>query len=290
MKLTRNIFGMTAAAFVAAGTFVHEARAVVITFETNQSYTTAGGNPANGNLANNAGTNIWNGPTTAGQDQIHVIANPHKTGANNSDQVISLIDQNDANTRLYRLFTPNIGTPTFNANTSVIEFGFQYLYDGFAPGSVATPLRFQIGDFGGGAQVMTFEFLNNGQINFNDGTTTNIKVKDGLGGVYTSSLDQWITVSGVLNYSTNTYTLFVNGVQQVGSGGGPDYNLDFQYTTNKQSTINLRAMGAVGASFSPILIDNITMQAIPEPASGALALAGLVGCLALRRGRQMAKC
>ena len=69
---------------------------------------------------------------------------------------------------------------------------------------------------------MTLEFLTNGQINYNNGTT-NYKVQTAGATTFTATTGTSINVSGLIDYSTQRYSIFFNGVEQIGGssiGGG----------------------------------------------------------------------
>ncbi|MBN8708015.1 MAG: PEP-CTERM sorting domain-containing protein [Verrucomicrobia bacterium] len=209
------------------------------------------------------------------------MSNSFSSG-NSSSQVVELFDTTRAQNDLYRIFNPSIGS-TFNSSSTVLSFGFQYLYDGIASTS-ASSLRYGIGEMGSGQQILRIELVSNGKLNFNDGTSY-ITVKNAQGSDLVSSLDQWITISGIADYSTNTYTLFVNGVQQVGSAGTGDFNMNFFSTANKTSVLNFFAMGSTGATYAPIYLDNVSLQAVPEPAT-ALLVGLACGVFVLSRRRR----
>lgn len=256
--------------------------AVVIGFETSEGYSTTGGTTfLNGNLGGQGNTpNTWSSPTVANSDKLRVVENPFTTG-NPSSQVVNLFDTSRTQNDLYRIFNPSIGE-TFSSNSTILSFGFQFLYDDLAS-SAASSIRFGIGELGGGNQILRIELVSNGKLNYNDGTSY-ITVKNDLGTDFVSPLDEWITITGIANYGTNTYSLFINGVQQVGAAGSGDFNLDFFSTLNKTPVLNFWAMGSTGSTYAPIYLDNVVYQAIPEPSS--LLFIGLaVGFYAIRRQR-----
>lgn len=285
-KTPRRINGPMLAALLALGlaqASLSSARAVVIGFETAEGYSTSGGTTfLNGNLGGQGiSPNTWSAPTVTGADKLRVVPNAFTAG-NPSSQVVELFDTGRTQNDLYRIFNPSLGA-TFNANSSILSFGFQFLYDSVAT-SAASSLRFGIGELGGGQQILRLELVSNGKLNFNDGTSY-ISVKNGSGTDLISPPDQWITISGVANYATNTYSLFVNGVQQVGSAGSEDFNMDFFSTANKTAVLNFWAMGSTGTTFAPIYLDNVSLQAVPEP--GSLLLLGAAwGFCTLRRPRR----
>lgn len=264
------------------------AGAVVIGFETAESYSTTGGNSAvygsDGDLGGQGvSPNAWSAPAaTTGLDKLRVVSNPVVGAENSSSQAIKLFDTTSTTSALYRIFSPSLGA-TFSSTTSVLSFQYQFLYE-TTSATTTSSLRFGIGEMGGGKQVMRVEFLSNGTLKFNAGTDANQFVKDGSGGTFTASTNQWITISGVLDYATNSYTLSVNGVDQ---SFNSSVSLGFFDTSNKTQVFNLQAMGSTGSNYASILFDNINYSAIPEP-SGVAVFAGIAACagaLTVRRRR-----
>jgi hypothetical protein len=263
------------------------ASAVTIGFETSEGYTTTGGTTfANGNLVGQGiSPNNWTGSTSADADKLRVIANPVTTG-NPSDQVVQLFDTNNTGTQLYRIFSPSTGE-TFDPSSSIISYSLQFLYPSGAATNASAEIRFAVGDAGSGKQIFQLEFVSDGTIGFNDGTT-NSKVLNSEGNNFVGTTGTWVTISGTINYGTNLYTLNVDGVQQLGTDSSS--NLDFYATDSKTAVLNLRAMGATGANYTPIYLDNLDFTAIPEPGTSAAMVFGVVllgaAFLRVRRRRQ----
>lgn len=102
------------------------------------------------------------------------------------------------------------------------------------------------------------------------------------------SVSGFATLSGRINYATETFTIFYNGVQQLQNGTG-----DFSF--RGASSVSWTAYGnAFDFAISqldanehrPLAFDNITFTAIPEPSSvAALAGLGALGLVSLRRRR-----
>ena len=98
----------------------------------------------------------------------------------------------------------------------------------------------------------------------------------------------YFTVAGTLDYSTNTFTASVNGVQQFSTGVNPS----FAFASVAQATntrIEIQNMNPSFLTWNSTSIDNITLatsaSAIPEPSAFA-AYAGMVALLAVAAGRR----
>ncbi len=144
----------------------------------------------------------------------------------------------------------------------------------------------QIGRDSTDKRALIINFRTDGQLQFLDGTTGIAVTTDGAIPTGTNRLDldniaagAWVNVSGVLDYTSKTYTLKVNGVTQVNLSGNSTLAFRNQIDTFADfgriwmETFNV-------ADYRALQVDNISL-AIPEPAS--LSMLGLSALLILRR-------
>ncbi len=156
--------------------------------------------------------------------------------------------------------------------------------------NVATTI--QIGRSTEGRRAAMVTFRTDGQLQFLDGSTGIPVTVDGAIPTASNRLDldsvaagQWVTVSGVMNYSAKTYTLKVNGVTQVNSSGNSVFNF-------RDSTFSFSDFGLIWvetanvADYRSLQVDNINL-AIPEPASLSLLCAGAAALMLRRRTAQV---
>lgn len=93
-----------------------------------------------------------------------------------------------------------------------------------------------------------------------------------------------VKLNGIVAGSSTALFPPPGGVIPVG-GTNPWYHADIEFTA-PVDTITLRIESAPAAGGdSTLIVDNITMQLVPEPSSGLLALAGLAGLAGFRRRR-----
>ncbi|HEY8966352.1 MAG TPA: LamG-like jellyroll fold domain-containing protein [Candidatus Methylacidiphilales bacterium] len=273
---------LLAASVLAATAF--QARAYVADFEA-PTYTTTGGTGyLDGNLG---GQNNWNGSSgTTGLDYLRVTANPLTVG-DTSAQALTLFDTGVTTGQLYRTFGPSLGTGnTFSSTSSTLAYSLSFLYSGTSFATTTGALaRFGIGAMGSGFNVNQIEFDSNGVLKYSYGSTAT--------STSALSLGQWYTLSGTVDYSTDTWTLYINGVQQ----GGTLSFLTGATTAQSGGTtltddLNIKAMGATGASYTGMVFDNLSLTAVavPEPSEWALMGLGLSLCAVagLRRARRLA--
>lgn len=90
--------------------------------------------------------------------------------------------------------------------------------------------------------------------------------------------------------ASNTIAAYWNGVQLgsfTGQGGNANSWNEFSFRVRAIAGSNSLGFGALGTSDSlGGALDNVRLNAIPEPASLGLALAGVAGVLLMRRRRQ----
>ena len=240
------------------------APAIIIDFETASGYSTTGGTTyANGNLVGQpSGTGVtkWTGTTTAGSDDIRVVAD-------GGGQVAQTT--NNASTPYYRFLPSDADLGgTFNSASSLLAYSFNVRYDTAlaANGALVRP---RFGDANN--PITNFELDAPGTFIYNDGAANFASKTVSAGGTnFIATKDVWFVISGVIDYGTDTYTLFVNGVQQTGSGGAGDYNLNFLASGVQTAEFNMRDLGGGGATYVQLSFDNISLQLVPENGTGTL--------------------
>lgn len=133
--------------------------------------------------------------------------------------------------------------------------------------------------------IIQLEIRSDGTVGFNAGTPSYYatKVQANATAAYVagttfvnSTENSWVTISGVIDYSTQTYTLTINGVEQM-IGGSTD--LAFLNTSGASLTqaLNLRALNGGSVNYVASSLDNINIQIIPEPGASGLAVMGAFG-------------
>lgn len=255
-----------AALLIAAAPTAH---AILIDFETGSGY-------AVGNLYNQpggSGVSKWKTPaynsTTAALSVVDgvginggqaVRANPHDTVTSSN---YTLVITDDA-----------LGD-IFDANSSKISFSFQLMWEG--TGTYLNQGRFFVGgtsenSFSG--DVLRVYWATDGSMGFvvgKDGGTDNRVVKNAAGGDFRAQANTFYTITGTIDYASKSYTLSINNVVQKDVNG----NATLSFVTPAGSQINpniqLMSLNNNNVNYKPWIIDNIEMQAIPEPASAALA-------------------
>lgn len=273
------------------------AHAIMIDFESASGYSTTGGTTGSytaytaGNLGGQGGTTKWSGPTNNTSsnytDLAHVVTDP----ANASNQVLQTQVMPGGNTMGVTLFRyyPSTGAGgdlvnAFNASSSILNYSFQVRLDTAAATTAAMRYYFGSG-MGSGLQLLQLELVANGVANnnslfkYSDGTNTN------LASAITTTVGSWLNVSGQINYATNTYTLFLNGTQQLGSNSQTD--LGFYYkapATSFADGVTGTSIGTKDAVFGfrdlnpnvSTSLDNLSLSVVPEPQTWAMIACGLL--------------
>lgn len=187
---------------------------------------------------------------------------------------------------------------TFSNTSSQLSFSFEYAEVGSTSGATTSLLRLSFGN--SGTPTTQIEFLSNGTIDFetnNGSPTTGYVTSNGSASTSSSNGNDlivgnsvWATLSGTLNYATDTYTLSVNGVAQQFSTYGT--NIPFANTTpaDMTSALNLRDFYS-STSLVPTALDNISVALVPEPGIESLLFpaAGIFLAMALTDLRRRRK-
>lgn len=267
--LLRSTLGATLAMSLAA---LAGAQAIVIDFETSSGYTP-------GNLYNQPGTSgatHWNA-TSSGitYGPLSVTAGAGVDGSQglvavaNANVVSSVYQFNPSNTDLGGTFS--------NAN-SQIAFNFQLSWDAF--GTADFYGRFFVGNIlsSQGGDVLKLSWAADGRIIYtlSDNTVRFATAADGS--VFrATSTDTFYTISGILDYSTKTYSLAINGVSQTNGSGST--NIAFVNASGSYVNPNFEVSTLFNnnANFKSWTIDNINYALVPEPSSLLLGVVGLAG-------------
>ncbi|AHF94732.1 hypothetical protein OPIT5_24285 [Opitutaceae bacterium TAV5] len=264
---TRNLFAAPAVVALAALLAISAARAIVIDFEAGSGYSTTGGASDDGRLVgqpSGSGQTTW---TSAAAGNALIIV---ENGANG--QVLQTTQSGSGGSSyVFASSSADLGGD-FNSTKSILSFGFTYRLDDTPRANLAL-LRFGIGTASG--PVIQVEIMSNGRVNYGSGTTYTIAAKDSLGATFLALEGAWVTISGEVNFSTNTYTLTVNGVQQLNSVGGSAFDFRANATdASRGAGILLTAREQANENWIPVSLDSISLSliAIPEPSSAGMAL------------------
>lgn len=244
--------------------------AVDITFGAASGYSVTGGTVfGNGNLVgqpSGVGVTTWQGSTTAGSDEIRVVSD----GSGQCVQTVNL----PASTAPFYKFTPSAADlgGAFDPVASVVAYSFKVRFDDAPNTPATTVLRPRFGEDGAGSPVTAFEVFSNGKFNYTDGATAILaKTTSGGGLDFVASTGVYYTVSGLINYATNLYTLYINGVAQTGTSG--NVWLGFKSTDGKTPAFTLRELANGTVNFRRISIADIQIslgrRLLPEAAQRA---------------------
>lgn len=269
MGKSTRVMWLTAAA-IAAGLSLQTsvARAIIIGFEAGQGYT--------------ADTTVVNAPSTAGATKWAgdaAASTKYYVRADAGGQVLSTT----AGGSSLASFHPSTADLNLGSGT-VASSVIQYSYDVRVNSTLDTGLtlfRVRLGaDGSGGNLVSDFELSSQGLFRYTEtGSSGSLIAKDSKSVNFVATPGSFFTVSGEMNFATNKFTLFVNGVQQKDSSGGT--TLDFKTSNLTALYLTSRLITNTGGS-STFSLDNITLAAVPEPASvGILGISA--GALILRR-------
>lgn len=189
-----------------------------------------------------------------------------------------------SNFTYYRIPLSNadIGT-TFNASSTILDYSFDWRLNDAAFGSSNPSAVFQFAMGGttnsASDSVLRLDVRNSGRFFAAHGGGS--AVVDGLFTAQTRA-----TISGQVNYATNTYTVFVNSVQQFTSVNGG--NLTFLAGSVENANVYLANLNASTASTNYLNWSADNLSVVPEPTSALLLAAGLTTLVIFRRRRAIA--
>ncbi|MCC5846750.1 MAG: PEP-CTERM sorting domain-containing protein [Verrucomicrobia bacterium] len=260
MKMNKKLIF---AAFTAAA-LPFAAQALTIGFETGEDY-------AAGNLANNSRWSVTNPGNPANANPINVTAGVGVGGT----QGLSSSAGSGSNFTYYGFDTTNADLGfTFDSESSILDYSFQWrATDDFAAASVDI-FRFTIGSSGaaGASAALSLTVRSHGVFVVLDGATTRTESNLFTSGTYA-------TISGQVNYATNTYTVFVDDTQQFTAFNGG--SLAFNNANSDNAFIRIGNLTGQSDDYVAWNLDNITV--IPEPSTLALLGIALSSMMFLRR-------
>ena len=267
MKTTKTSMIM---AVLMAAALPFTAQALTIGFEEVEGYEA-------GNLAGqpSSGTQ-WtrtNAPTAA--NVINVAAG---VGLGNSQGIVGVGTGGGSNFVFYGFNTTNADLGfTFDSTSSVLQYSLDWRPTQDLDGTSASAIfSFAIGSDqdAGGSGAAQLSVRNNGVFVAQNGGATLTQA-----GLFTTNT--YATISGTIDYSSNIYTVFVNGVQQfTGTSSG---NLAFVNSDSDNAFIRIGNLSGGTTDYRSWSADNISV--IPEPST--LALLGIaLGAVALFRRRK----
>lgn len=201
-----------------------------------------------------------------------------------------------AGTRGVELTQPGSGNPTatfapsaldlpgFDGTRSLVAFSVDYRFVQ-APTTGGAFAVLQIG-FNGSSGIVRFGIGGDGGLTYSHRTGTSTVAS----GLSVDNNTQWVTLSGVLDYTTKTYYFEFNGNRFV-TESNPEGIFDF-YQSSTQTLTTLRIQNVTSANHRGVVFDNLSLTVIPEPSTSMLAMVSLllagVAFLHKRRGRRLA--
>jgi hypothetical protein len=251
--------------------FASAASALTIDFETGSGY-------AAGNLVgqpSTAGATTWtrtNAATAA--NVINVAAG---IGVGGSQGIQGVGTGGGSNFVYYGFDTTNTDLGfTFDSASSVLSYSFQWRPTQALDGTSASDIfRFTIGssENAGGNAALSLGVRNNGVFVAQDGTNARTQA-----GLFTTNT--YATISGEINYATNTFTVFVNNTQQFTDFNGG--SLTFNNAASNNAFLRIGNLSGGTTDHRTWNLDNISV--IPEPSAVAAILGlGAFGLVYLRR-------
>lgn len=246
------------------------AQALTIGFESGEGYSA-------GNLEGQptSGTQWTRTNAPAAANVINVASG---AGVGGSNGIVGVGTGGGSNFVYYGFNTTNADLGfTFNSSSSVLQYSFDWRPTQDLDGTSASAIfAFMIGSDqnAGGSGAAQVTVRNNGVFVAQNGGAALTQA-----GLFTTNT--FATISGTIDYGANTYTVFVNGVQQfTGTNGG---NLAFVNADSDNAFIRIGNLSGGSADHRTWGLDNITV--IPEPST--LALLGIAaGALAMFRRRK----
>lgn len=270
-KLSSLILGTLTAGTLLLGLGVQSSNAVVIGFETVEGYTigSVAGQPASGTQWSVTGGGIGN------------VAGP----SGNPGQYLSVTHDGTAGDNFQTVrYTPTNADLGASGFPEPIAFSFDLRldsYDGATNTNYGTISLLRDAAGANTGRALRLGFNLNGAVQvvsstFNGGSLT----LSGGNRPFTSSTN-WVTFSGVANFATQETTLSINGVAV--NSGNP---FAFASPTGTGSDAYGSFEGSVSNLAGTYSIDNISLQAVPEPGSAVLLAGSLALGFTLRRRRR----
>lgn len=258
MKIPVRFPSAAASAFAAAAlALLSPARAIEIDFNADSGYSTKGGRFDNGTLAGQRqddSRTVWRGPSKVGADVLRVVSD--KAGG----QVLKahLVMEPVQAAYVFDTAMEDL-RGDFDPSGTRLEYSFRMRYDDTPDPQTRALVRLQIGDTP--APVVTFEFLSDGRLHFNNGAKSNNLATAKDGATLKARRGEWVLVSGTINYATETHALTVNGVPQQ---EGKVTNLGFRNPgkTQRPPAIVLRDMSAEGDAFLGYSFDDLVLRVV----------------------------
>lgn len=233
--------------------FSINSQALLIDFESGSGYSTGdlAGQPSSGTewAMVNGGTNI--------------ISVASGIGVGGSNGIVGSGTGGGSNFVFYGFNTTNADLGfTFDPSSSVLDYSFQWRPTQTLDGPTGTEIfRFAIGsdeDTAGNA-AMNLTIRASGRLVALDGSTN--RAVDNL-----FTLNEYATISGQVDYGSNTFTVFVNDTQQYTTINGG--NLGFVNTDSDNAFIRIGNLQGANADYRTWNADNISI--VPEPHTYAL--------------------
>lgn len=258
-----------------------DARAIVIDFDIDNGY-------AVGNLHGQPGTSgssQWKTP--AAQASSGVISVVDGVGTDGSQAIVANSHATLTSTSYFLKITDQDLGDLFDAGSTKINFSFALKWDAIT--SYANQGRFYVGgnsQDGFNGDVLRIAWMSDGSMIYgvgNPGGSSLFRtVLNSSGGTFRAVANTFYTVEGVIDYATKTYTLTINAVDQKDATGG--LNLGFYDHAGSQMNANIMLMSLNNqtANYRPWVMDDLKMEAIPEPGSVALAGSMLLGLAGMR--------
>lgn len=265
-----------AAAAVACGAIAYSqsASATVIGFETGEGYTT-------GNVVSqpSSGSSAWSGGTVG------------SVAADGVGQVLSITPTSSEGKISYHPTVSNLGLNAGQTlGNAVVRFSFDIRINDpdqvqeTEISSAPTWMRVYISGKDSTATTDRFfelEVSSAGYFRYYKGSSGSLLKAQNAGGTdFKSPLGEFFTVSGEINYQDDTFTLFVNGVQQKSGTGALTINFNASTPLDDLYFIVTSKVNSGNATFS---VDNIKLEVVPEIAS--ISLLGFGATVLLKRQR-----
>lgn len=269
---------------VAALAAAAPAEAIVIDFETASGYSTTGGTGGGGNIVgqpSTPGATPWTGNSTAATVESEAGNQFLQTAASLSASFPGIF------------YAPTAADlDNDDLSPSVVYFDMRLRSDSVpsSGGNFESVLSIRFDDVVGANQPQAYIRLDvraDGRLRYlvGNGSGGNTSVISKAAGGADFDFDNttgYVPVSIVADYTTQTFQLTVNGVQQL---NGSDANIPFAVpTADNFGRLNLNLGNQPLTNYRQMSLDDLRLSAVvPEPASLGIASLGLFAVL--RRGR-----